>query len=248
MSCKWFIALFVLSSCVFATGQVLAMGTPEDQSEDIFSLGEIVVSGKTDGIEAAETIHEITAEEIKKSSARTLDEAINLLSDVDIQVGGDGVPRVNIRGFKTRHVLLLLDGIPMNSSFDQQFDPSTIPVNNIAKIKVTVGASSVLYGQGGLGGVINIITKKGGKGLKGLMGFESGDGQPYSTKASLSGGIGKFDFFASGSVFRRDRFPLAENFSASVYEANGYRKNSDNTRDNAYFNLGYTPNEDLYIA
>jgi vitamin B12 transporter len=248
MNCKWFMAVCILFVSVLAAGRVSAMGTPEDQGEDIFSLGEIVVPAKSDGIEAAETVHVITADDIRRSSARTLDEAINLLSDVNVQVGVDGTPRVDIRGFKTRHVLLLLDGIPMNSSFDQQFDPSMIPVDNIAKIKVTVGASSVLYGQGGLGGVINIITKKGGKGLKGVMGFESGDGQPYYTRASLSGGRGKIDFFASGSVFRRDKFPLAKDFTASVYEANGYRKNSDLTRDNAYFNLGYTPNDNLYIA
>jgi len=224
------------------------MGTPEDQSEDIFSLGEVVVSGRSDAVEAAEVVHVITAEEIKRSSARTIDEALVLLSDVSVQVGNEGVPRVDIRGFKTRHVLLLLDGIPMNSSFDQQFDPSMIPVDNIAMIKVTSGASSVLYGQGGLGGVINIITKKGKKGLAGKVGFESGDGQPYLAKASVSGGKGMFDFLASGSVFQRDRFPLARDFQASDVENAGYRKNSDSSRQNAFFNLGFTPNSDLTMA
>jgi outer membrane receptor for ferrienterochelin and colicin len=126
---------------IFPAVHASAMGTPEEQSEEIFSLGEVVVSGRLEGIEAAETVHEITAEEIKKSSARSLDEALVLLSDVNVHVGNEGVPRVDIRGFRTRHVLLLLDGIPMNSTFDQQFDPSLIPVENIAKIKVTAGAS-----------------------------------------------------------------------------------------------------------
>ncbi len=248
MNYRWLPALSVILWFIVASVQVSAMGTPEDQSEDIFNLGEVVVSGKADGIEAAETVHVITSDDIKKSSARTLDEALVLLSDVNVQVGNDAVPRIEIRGFKTRHVLLLLDGIPMNSSFDQQFDPTMIPVENIAKIKVTAGASSVLYGQGGLGGVINIITKKGRKGLNGTAGFESGDGAPYYSKASISGGKGKFDFFASGSVYRRDRFPLASPFTESIYEANGYRNNSDSTRDNAFFNLGFNPNSDLYIA
>jgi len=244
-------ALFGIGLIMLTTLPALrawAIGSPEDQSEDIFSLGEVVVSGKLDGIEAAETLHVITAEEIRKSSARTLDEALVLLSDVNIHVGNEGVPRVEIRGFRTRHVLLLLDGIPMNSSFDQQFDPSTIPVENIAMIKVTAGASSVLYGQGGLGGVINIITKKGRKGINGMAGVESGDGQPYLVKGSVSGGKGMFDFFASGSVFKRDHFPLASEFNASLEEAAGYRKNSDSSRENAFFNLGFTPNSDLTIA
>jgi vitamin B12 transporter len=248
MKWKWLLAMDLLLYFLFTAVQVSAMGTPEDQSEDVFSLGEVVVSGRQEGIEAAETVHEITAEELKKSNARTLDEALNMLSDVNVQVGNEGVPRIDIRGFRTRQVLLLLDGIPMNSAFDQQFDPSTIPVENISKIKVTAGASSVLYGQGGLGGVINIITKKGKKGFTGLVGNESGDGQPYFVKASVAGGKGMIDYFASGTVFRRDSFPVAEPINESIYEQNGYRTNSDNTRDNAFINLGFSPSNDLYIA
>lgn len=232
----------------FSAIRVWGMGTPEDQGEDIFSLGEVVVSGKLDGIEAAETVHVIKADEIKKSSARTLDEALVLLSDVNVQVGNEGVPRVDIRGFRNRHVLFLLDGIPMNSAFDQQFDPSLVPVENIAEIKLTAGASSVLYGQGGLGGVINIITKKGRKGLVGSVGFESGDGSPYFVKAGVSGGKGIYDFYANGSVFRRDKFPLAKNFNGNDVERAGYRKNSDSTRDNAFINIGFNPRNDLYVA
>lgn len=240
--------LFLVLLAAMPATRAEALGSPEDQGEDIFTLGEVVVTAPLGGIEAAETVHEITAEELKKSNARTLDEALVLLSDVNIRVGGEGVPRVDIRGFRTRHVLLLVDGIPMNSTFDQQFDPSTIPVQNIAKIKVTAGASSVLYGQGGLGGVINIITKKGRKEMSGMLGYELGDGTPYLAKATLSGGFEKFDFFLSGTAYDRDAFPLAKPFASSVEEQAGYRKNSDSTKKNLYMNLGFAPNNDLYIA
>ena len=229
--------------------RVMAIGTPEERSEDVFDLGEVVVSSNSlDNIEAGETVHEITAQDIKRSGARTLDEALILLSDVDIFVGNEATPRVNIRGFRTRHVLLLLDGVPINSSFDQQFDPSMIPAENIASIKVTAGASSVLYGQGGLGGVVNIITKKGQKGLKGMVGFEAGDGQPYYGKTSISGSKGMYDFYLSGSTFYRDHFPLAAKFTENPNEASGYRTNSDYKRNNAFLQAGFTPNKDLYIA
>ncbi len=99
--------------------------------------------------------------EIQERGARTLDEALTLVPGLFVRTGGEGSPRIDIRGFRTRHVQLLLDGIPINSTFDGQFDPSTIGVENIAAIKVTTGGGSVLYGEGGNGGVINIITKKG---------------------------------------------------------------------------------------
>ncbi|MDD2338319.1 MAG: TonB-dependent receptor, partial [Geobacteraceae bacterium] len=224
------------------------IGTVEDQSTDIFSLGEVVVSGTLNKIEAGEIVHVITDEDIVRSGARTLDEAISTLSDVNVRLGNEGIPRIDIRGFKSRQILLLVDGIPMNSSFDQQFDPSSIPVENIKKIKVISGASSVLYNQGGLGGVINIITKKGKSGLSGTVSAESGDGEQYLTQASLSGGKGKFDFFLSGSALQRDYIPLARSFNASLEEAAGYRKNSDRTRRNAHLNIGFTPNDNLYLA
>ncbi|BCS55756.1 TonB-dependent siderophore receptor [Geobacter sp. SVR] len=239
---------------------LFAMGTHEDQSEDIFSLGEVSVTAPSmTPIEAGETVHVISAEQIRNSSARTVDEALVLLSDVNVKLGADGVPRVEIRGFKARDILVLLDGVPINSAFDQQFDPSSIPVDSIEKIKVTTGASSVLYGTGGLGGVINIITKKGKPGLNGTVGFESGDGAPYLARTSLSGRDGKFDFFLSGSAYHRDNFPLArpvttrteynsKTHTVESLENSGYRKNSDNTRNNVFLNLGYTPHSDLHFA
>ncbi len=236
-------------SILVLTSPLFAMGTHEDQSEDIFSLGEVTVTASSlTAIEAGESVHVITAEEIAKSNARTLDEVLVLMSDVDVKVGTDGVPRVEIRGSKGKDILVLLDGVPINSAFDGQFDPSTIPVDSIAKIKVTVGASSVLYGPGALGGVISITTKKGEKGLKGTVGYEGGDGTPYLARASLSGGSGKYDFFLSGSAYHRDHFPLAEPFTSSIYEEAGYRKNSDDTRNNAFLSLGFTPDDEWHFA
>jgi len=244
-------AVSIAGACVLSASFALSawgMGGPEDQSEDIFNLGEVVVSGRPDGIEAAETVHVINEEQIKKSNARTLDEALELLSDVNVQTGNDGVPRVEIRGFKTRQILLLLNGIPMNAAFDQQFNAAAIPVENIAQIKVTAGASSVLYGQGGLGGVINIITKKGMKGVNATVAAESGDGAPYLVKSTLSGGKGMWDYFLSGSVYRRDHFPVASPIPTTEGEGQGYRKNSDSSRYSGFFNIGFNPTNDFSMA
>jgi vitamin B12 transporter len=239
--------LVILACCGILPLPVLALGPADARGENgVVDLGEVVSTGhKLQGIEAGETVHVITEKEIKKSGARTLDEVLVLLPDVDVRVGNDARPRVDIRGFRTRHVLLLVDGVPVNSAFDQQFDPSLIPIDNIAMVKVTVGASSVLYGQGGLGGVINIVTKRGQKGVRGTVGAERGDGAPYLVKTGASGAGGVFDFFLTGSLYRRDRFPLAKPFQASLEEAAGYRKNSDDVRRAAYLNLGVTPSQKL---
>jgi vitamin B12 transporter len=218
-----------------------------DRSEP-YALGEVVVSGTGDGVQASQTVYTVGAEDIRLKGARTLDQAISLLPGVNIRIGGEGVPRVDIRGFKTRHVLLLLDGIPMNSALDQQFDPTSIPTENIAQIKLTAGASSVLYGQGGLGGVINIITRKGSPGVQGMLGLETGDHEPYLARATVSGASERFHYFLSGSATQVDGFPLSTDFQANAKQGSGYRSNSDHERQSLLGTVGFTPNQDLSLG
>jgi len=221
----------------------------DDQQENtMYDLGEIVVSGKADGVQAAETVYTVTAADIGKMNARTLDQAISLLPGVNIRMGAEGVPRIDVRGFRTRHVLLLLDGIPMNSAIDGQFDPTIISTENIAMIKMTTGASSVLYGQGGLGGVINIITQKGAKDFSGMLSAETGDHQPYLGRASVSGKKDKFDFFISGSSTRVNNSPLSDDFNHTSVQLGDYRENSDKERHNVLGTIGFTPNNDLSLG
>jgi vitamin B12 transporter len=228
--------------------QVSMAEQPDDKSTDVYTLGEIVVPGKTEGVQASESVYTVTAKDIQNKNARTLDQAINLLPGINVRTAAQGVPRIDIRGFRTRHIVLLLDGIPINSAFDAQFDPTAIPTENIAKIKVTTGASSILYGQGGLGGVINIVTKKGIKEYKEWIGGESGDHEPYLFRATASGGTGMFNYFLSGSASDVNSFPLSSDFVPTSEQPAGYRLNSDRKRNNLFLNFGFNPNEDLTLG
>ncbi|MRR57926.1 MAG: TonB-dependent receptor [Deltaproteobacteria bacterium] len=233
---------------LFAAPQTLPAAEQADAEPGVYTLGEIVISGKTEGVQASESVYTVTAEDIRNKNARTLDQALSLLPGVNIRVGADGTPRIGIRGFRTRHVVLLLNGIPINSAVDQDFNPTLIPTENIAFIKLTSGASSVLYGQGGLGGVINVVTKQGTTGLQGMVSGEFGDHQPYLTKASVSGKKGMFDFLVTGSALDIDGFPLSDDFTPTSEQGTGYRKNSDKERRNFLANFGFNPNKDLSLG
>lgn len=209
--------------------------------DDIYRLGEVIVSGERQVIESVASVREVNANEIKDKGARTLDEAIALLPGVVVRTGARGVPRVDIRGFRSRHIVLLLNGVPMNPAWDGQFDPSLIPVENIAKIKVTYSNSSVLYGDNGMAGVINVITKKGRPGIHGSVAGEAGEGPLYRGEATLSGGMEKIDFFIGASLLDRDAFRLADDFEATPYEDGGDRENSDKRSDNIFVNIGFNP-------
>jgi outer membrane cobalamin receptor len=219
------------------------------ENNETYTLGEIVVTEEREkSVESIGTVREIDSDEIQMKNAHNLNEALELLPGVYIRTAADGVPRVDIRGFRSRHVLLLLDGIPFNSTFDGQFDPAIVPVENIAKIKISYGSNSVLYGQGGLGGVINIITKKGKEGINGEVGGEAGENDTYLSKASVSGKAGKFDFFISSSQNNSDGFKLSDDFAPTALENGGERQNSDREGTSFFGNLGFTPNDMIQLG
>lgn len=209
-------------------------------SEGAYTLGEIVVSGQSDSVvESAGTLRRITARDIKDHGARTLDEALQLVPGLIVREGAEGTPRIDIRGFRTRHVQLFLNGIPVVDTYDGQFDPTMIPADIISEIKVTTGGGSVLYGPGGNGGAIDIITKSGKRGLHGSVGGEIAEGERYLGKASLSGGGEKADFYLGISAYDRDKFPLSDDFEDTDDEGGDYRQNSDRKRTTLFGNTSY---------
>ena len=210
----------------------------------VYSLGEVVVSADSPKDGPVKTV-EITAADIEKRHALTLAKALELLPGVDIRRGGQGIPRVNIRGFRSRHTILLLNGIPLNSTYDSQFDPSMISTENIAKIKVSYGGHSVLYGQGGLAGVINIITKQGTQGLGGDISGEMDVHGNHYTKVNLAGGKDRVSFFAGINNYDSDGFHLSDNFDPTDMEDGNSRENSDNQRLSLFGNLTYQISDDL---
>ncbi len=242
----------LIRSFFLVVAQVLALtGSPlwaDEQASDLYQLGEIVVEGKQPGVEAIASVYEVTEQEIARKAARTLDEAIELLPGVNVRTGGDGTPRIDVRGFRTRQVKLLLNGVPFNSSFDGQFDPTMIPTEPIAKIKLTSGASSELYGDGAEVAVINIVTKKGTAGFHAKAAGEVGDRGHERIWGSASGGTENADFIVTASHQERDGYPLSDDFTPTSEEDGGLRNNSDRRRTSVYANAGYRPDDEWRLG
>lgn len=200
----------------------------------IYRLGAIVVPGNANVTSPGQSQSIVDQDTIRAMDARTLDEGLQQLPGVDVRLRKQGSPRVQIRGLPPREVPLFLNGIPINSASDGQFDPRLIPTENIALIQVTRGTSSVLYGPGALGGVIDIITKKGAGDPTGSLGTEFGQGNERLVRGSAGAAQGEYDGFISGSYYDTDGYPVADG---------GLRQNSDQLRKNLFLNGGYTPGD-----
>ncbi len=105
----------------------------------------------------------ITKEDIKRSGARTVGEILQNVPGVRINNdGGQGIKRAMIRGNDAFQTLVLIDGQKISEQKSMSGSPFLIAPAMIERIEVIKGPASVLYGSEALGGVINIITKKGG--------------------------------------------------------------------------------------
>ena len=215
----------VLLTCV----SILSSAAVRADADPAYRFGEtITVVGERSRVaDEVATVDLVTAEDIERRGARTLDEAISLLPGVYVRIGADGVPRVDIRGLRTRNVLLLQDGVPLNSSYDGQFDPAAIPVDNIAAIKVTRGTSSMLYGPGGNAGIIEIVTRSATARPRGGLQAEVTDPRAWLARGSLSGTVGPAGLSLSASWYDRDHFDLPGDFKPTRQQPKGERINSD---------------------
>lgn len=237
---KLTVIIISLISCV-AMLALPALAEEKPAATGQYSLGEVVVEAPAFQGKSVGTVREITAAQIEAMNAHTLDQALKMVPGLVVRSGAEGVPRVDLRGFRSRHVVLLLNGVPFNSTYDGQFDPSLIPTENIARIKISYGTHSVLYGQGGLGGVINIITKAGGQGMGAKVKAEAGQGQSYQGSFNAYGGDDKVNIFASGSHYQRDNWPVSDDYQATSEQGSGGRVGTEKKRNNLFADMQYSP-------
>ncbi len=217
----------------------VAVAPPVFAQDKDYVLGEVVVESAKPDVEDVTNVSVVTAKDIETRGATTLNEAIEMIPGVYIRTAADGTPRIDIRGMRTRHIKLLINGTPYQSTYDGQFDPAAIPAEIISRIVLTKGASSVLYGAGGTAAVMNIITKGGKQGMHGSVGLRAGEIDSYLGKASLSGGNEKGFFFGSVSRLNSNGYPVSGDFDKNEAQDSDTRKNSDRERNSFFFNGAY---------
>lgn len=190
-------------------------------SEDI---GEIVVTASR---------HEEPLGEVGSSVDVIYEEDIEDITVLDVlrtvpgltvvQNGGlGGYTSIYIRGAESYHTLVMIDGVEMNNPISptRTFDWAHLLVDNIERIEIVRGPQSTLYGSDAIGGVINIITKKGTE--KPIVG------------AILEGG--------SYYTFRETVYTSGPNYSVSLthIDSNGFSRATGGDEEDGYENTTFT--------
>jgi vitamin B12 transporter len=152
----------------------------------------------------SDSITVITHDQIVKNQWNYVLDAIRTVPGVAVvQSGSPGkVTSVFLRGAGSSQVLVLMDGVPINNPYFGGVDFENLTTDNVERIEVLKGPQSPLYGSDSIGGVIQIITRKGAGQPQLQTSFEGGTFQTYREKAGVLGAQGKMDY--SVSFLRND--------------------------------------------
>jgi vitamin B12 transporter len=154
----------------------------------------------------------ITDADIERMQARTLPEVLQDVPGLNVvETGGPGgQTSVFMRGTNSNHTKVLVDGIDVSdpSSPNAAFDFSQFLASDIARVEVLRGPQSGLYGSDAIGGVIDIITKKGSGPLQFHASVEGGSFATFNQTAGASGSQGGFNYVFDFAHFHSGDTPV----------------------------------------
>jgi len=170
----------------------------------------------------------ISRADIEKRGVPFVADLLRLEPDLQVvQKGGPGaLTTLFMRGGGSNQVLVLVDGIKLNSPSTGSADLSGVLTYDIERIEIIKGAQSTLYGSEAMAGVVNIITKKGAGRLKADLSVEGGSFATVKTAGSVSGGTDRTNYRLSASWLDTDGIPTAK----SGTMPNGYSNKSASAR------------------
>ena len=133
---------------------------PAAQAEEVVTLSTVSVTAKgyaADDLETPVATTVLDRDQLLRRNAQNVGEALR--GEPGLSVASDGAQGQNpvIRGLKKEGVVLLVDGMRMNSAQPQGAIASFMTLGLAERLEVVKGPASVLYGTGALGGAINVI-------------------------------------------------------------------------------------------
>ncbi len=203
------VALFLLAHSVMPWAQI---APPPNYDQ---KLSDVVVSAMRsdtplDQMSLNTTI--LTKEVLESSPDQTIDQVLKnvpgvFLNDVPYYQKDPTAQSINVRGLGFGRTLVLIDGLPANDAFYGTVQWNLVPMSSIESVEFVRGGVSSLWGNYGMGGVININTKT-----------------PKNSAQEISASIGSF---ATGNVAASKDLIVSDSmqmrFSADYFSSEGYQ-------------------------
>ena len=233
---KKFFCLFLFLSLWILPSNGLAEEQRNDKRYET-AIDEIVVTASRVKVKIKEIPSNLTVIDntrINLSAARDLGDLLTEIGLGHYQIYPGSLSTVGIRGFRSEphgndlmgHILILIDGRRAGTG-----NAAKIMTKNIERIEIIRGPAAVQYGSAAMGGLINVITKRGkerptvfAEGFLGSFGYEEGS-------IGASGKIAGFDFSGSFTKSSMDEYDTAD---GEKYNNTGF-----DDKENSSLNIGY---------
>jgi vitamin B12 transporter len=150
-----------------------------------------------------------------------------------VQTGTAGqLTSVFMRGLRSEHTQVLLDGIPLNQGLAGLFNFADLTTDDLDRVEVARGPQSTLYGPRALAGAIQLFTKQGDGPPEGTVSFEGGTYGTFRETLQSDGKIGEFDY----------------SIGASHLDTDNARPNNQYRNSSVIGNLGWSPDNQVRVS
>jgi len=179
-----------------------------DTSKPVTFLTETVVTGARYPrryFESPQALSFLSRSMLRDMAPTVVGDALQMLPGVDNSKDSPWEQRVVLRGLSGQRVLVLMDGMPMNSARGNGPHPSLVPADLVDRVEVVRGPSSVSYGSDAIGGALNMITRDpqtgvpGSRSMPGSVHLGAGTAdQSFAGQVQVRPTLGKFGAIVSG--------------------------------------------------
>jgi len=243
------LSLLALSIALGFSGSALAAeASTAAADKKVFTLGQITVTAAPEDETPLGTAT-VSSEQMWDFNRDSLPEALNLIPGLATTPGSGqrNETVISVRGFDRWQVPLMMDGIRLYLPADNRIDFDRFLTPDLAEIQVSKGYVSVLNGPDGMGGAINLVTRKPVKPfeaeLRSSAAF-SNDGDYNGNTTYASVGSRQEMYYVQGSVEQRDSrsWSLSDDFTPTARENGGKRDNTSKKDWRVNLKAALTPN------
>ncbi|MCD6561462.1 MAG: TonB-dependent receptor [Deltaproteobacteria bacterium] len=239
---KLFIILLIITA-LFSSRSYAGDNVQDNEQETAaprFELDEIVVTAtgiKEPVLKIPRNVTVITSEDIEQATSNNIVDLLSRESGLNLNsfFGSDKRATVDIRGMgatAASNVVVMVDGARLNSTDMAGPDFSSVSLNQVERIEIVRGAGSVLYGNGAVGGAINIITKKG----------------QTKPEARIYSSYGSYDTTDNRGSFRGKIKDLGFNLDTGYFSSKGYRENGYLRKNDVAANFYYKATDRITLS
>ncbi len=161
---------------------------------------------ETEVDEAPTAVTVVTRDEMDDAEADRVVDMLRRVPGLTVVGSGDAgkLTSVFTRGTGSNQTLVMLDGVRLNPAFFGGFDWSRLSTTGLRQVEVVRGPYSALWGADAVGGVINLLSRRGENGFSGRLFAEGGSDGWQRIEGEAGWGDKVFDIYASGYDRRSD--------------------------------------------